>query len=48
MNPVCFQPFGGPADDARIEHGEVSLPDVPGIGFERKAGLMALFDGLPR
>jgi L-alanine-DL-glutamate epimerase-like enolase superfamily enzyme len=36
-----FAPFGGFADDVAVEGGRVGLPDAPGIGFERKAALIA-------
>ncbi len=44
--PGVFQPFGGFADDIRPEHGYVRLPDVPGIGFERKNNLYAVMKRL--
>jgi L-alanine-DL-glutamate epimerase-like enolase superfamily enzyme len=37
--PGVFQPFGGFADDLRVEDGYVGLPDSPGVGFERKQAL---------
>jgi D(-)-tartrate dehydratase len=37
--PGVFQPFGGFADDTPVEDSLVTLPDVPGVGFERKAAL---------
>ncbi len=37
--PGVFQPFGGFADNTPIEDGYVALPDIPGIGFEKKAEL---------
>jgi D(-)-tartrate dehydratase len=37
--PGVFGPFGGFADDARIEDGQIRLSDRPGIGFEGQAGL---------
>ncbi|MBO0661695.1 mandelate racemase/muconate lactonizing enzyme family protein [Jiella sp. MQZ9-1] len=40
--PDVFQPFGGFADDVRVEDSLVGLPDAPGVGFERKAALYAL------
>ena len=40
--PGIFQPFGGFADGIRVEGGRVALPEVPGIGIETKAGLLAL------
>ena len=44
--PDVFQPFGGFADDIAVEDGRVRLPDVPGIGFERKANLWAVLKNL--
>lgn len=32
--PGVFEPFGRFAPDAILENGEVSLPDMPGIGYE--------------
>lgn len=40
--PKVFAPFGGFADEVRVENSLVGLPEVPGIGFETKAKLMAL------
>ncbi len=39
--PEVFKPFGGFADDISVNNGRVSLPDSPGIGFEKKAALIA-------
>ena len=39
--PDLFQPFGGFPDGVRVEDGIVTLPDLPGIGFEGKADLYA-------
>ena len=41
--PHVFAPFGGFADSAPIENSRVTLPEIPGIGFEDKADLMDLF-----
>lgn len=41
--PDVFQPFGGFADDIAVEDGYVGLPDIPGVGFEKKAELFKLF-----
>ena len=38
--PEVFAPFGGFADDIRVENGRVGLPQAPGIGFERKSALI--------
>jgi L-alanine-DL-glutamate epimerase-like enolase superfamily enzyme len=40
--PGVFQPFGGFADDIPVQDGYVTLPDTPGIGFERKSALYAV------
>jgi L-alanine-DL-glutamate epimerase-like enolase superfamily enzyme len=37
--PDLFQPFGGFPDGVRVEDGHVTLPSLPGIGFEGKADL---------
>jgi L-alanine-DL-glutamate epimerase-like enolase superfamily enzyme len=44
--PQVFAPFGGFADDCRVENGQVALPDTPGIGFERKADLWTVMKDL--
>jgi L-alanine-DL-glutamate epimerase-like enolase superfamily enzyme len=41
--PDVFQPFGGFADDIAVKDGYVGLPDIPGVGFEKKAELFKLF-----
>ena len=38
--PEVFAPFGGFADDMRVQNGRVGLPDAPGIGFEKKQALI--------
>jgi len=38
--PDLFQPFGGFPDSVRVEDGYVTLPELPGIGFEGKADLI--------
>ena len=38
--PEVFAPFGGFADDIRVERGRVGLPQAPGIGFEQKSALI--------
>src|SRR3954447_23769762 len=37
--PDLFQPYGGFADDVRVENGHITMPDLPGIGFEGKSDL---------
>jgi L-alanine-DL-glutamate epimerase-like enolase superfamily enzyme len=46
MNPLSFQPFGGPGDGVVPADGRIAPPDAPGIGFETKAALYALFKNL--
>lgn len=41
--PGIFAPFGGFADEVRVEDGHVRNPDVPGIGIEHKAELYRLY-----
>jgi D(-)-tartrate dehydratase len=40
--PDMFQPFGGFADSVAVQDGRVSLPNIPGIGFEAKNELYAI------
>jgi L-alanine-DL-glutamate epimerase-like enolase superfamily enzyme len=44
--PDVFQPFGGFADTTPVEDSYVRLPDVPGVGFEAKAGLYRVMKAL--
>ncbi|HTT56806.1 MAG TPA: mandelate racemase/muconate lactonizing enzyme family protein [Opitutaceae bacterium] len=37
--PDLFQPFGGFPDGVEVVDGHVTLPDLPGIGFEARAAL---------
>lgn len=39
--PDLFQPYGGFPDGVRVEAGHIVMPDLPGIGFEGKADLIA-------
>ena len=39
--PDIFQPYGGFPDGVRVEGGHVTLPELPGIGFEAKSDLFA-------
>lgn len=39
--PDLFQPYGGFPDGVKVENGHVTLPSIPGIGFEGKADLYA-------
>jgi L-alanine-DL-glutamate epimerase-like enolase superfamily enzyme len=38
--PDLFQPYGGFPDGVRVESGYISMPDLPGIGFEGKSDLI--------
>ena len=37
--PDLFQPYGGFPDGVRVDNSYVTLPELPGIGFEGKADL---------
>jgi D(-)-tartrate dehydratase len=37
--PDLFQPYGGFPDGVRVENGTITMPDLPGIGFEGKSDL---------
>ena len=37
--PDLFQPFGGFPDGVKVDKGYVTMPELPGIGFEGKADL---------
>ncbi|MCK6453450.1 MAG: mandelate racemase/muconate lactonizing enzyme family protein [Alphaproteobacteria bacterium] len=39
--PDLFQPYGGFPDGVRVERGIVTMPELPGIGFEGKSDLYA-------
>jgi hypothetical protein len=40
--PDVFAPFGGFADNVPVQDSRVSMPDIPGIGFEAKQALYAV------
>lgn len=44
--PGVFEPFGGFADGVPVEGGRVRLPDDPGIGIERKASLIPIYEAM--
>ena len=44
--PDLFQPYGGFPDGVRVEAGHITMPDLPGIGFEGKADLRAVMRAL--
>jgi L-alanine-DL-glutamate epimerase-like enolase superfamily enzyme len=39
--PDLFQPYGGFPDGVRVQDGYITMPELPGIGFEGKADLYA-------
>jgi L-alanine-DL-glutamate epimerase-like enolase superfamily enzyme len=39
--PDLFQPYGGFPDGVRVESGYITMPELPGIGFEGKSDLHA-------
>ncbi|SFK84091.1 enolase C-terminal domain-like protein [Falsiroseomonas stagni] len=44
--PEVFHPFGGFADDVPVRDSKVAMPTIPGIGFEAKNELFAVFKTL--
>ncbi|HUA77766.1 MAG TPA: mandelate racemase/muconate lactonizing enzyme family protein [Acetobacteraceae bacterium] len=44
--PDLFQPYGGFPDGVRVEGGYVTLPELPGVGFEGKAALWREMESL--
>jgi D(-)-tartrate dehydratase len=46
VNPGIFQPFGGLSDGVMPKSGHASPPTIPGIGFETRSPLHALFETL--
>ena len=38
--PDLFQPYGGFPDGVKVENSYVTLPELPGIGFEGKSDLI--------
>jgi L-alanine-DL-glutamate epimerase-like enolase superfamily enzyme len=38
--PDLFQPYGGFPDGVKVQDGHVTLPELPGIGFEGKTDLI--------
>ena len=37
--PDLFQPYGGFPDGVRVQDGRITMPELPGIGFEGKSDL---------
>jgi D(-)-tartrate dehydratase len=44
--PDLFQPYGGFPDGVKVKDGHVTLPELPGIGFEGKSDLRAEMQAL--
>jgi L-alanine-DL-glutamate epimerase-like enolase superfamily enzyme len=40
--PDLFQPYGGFPDGVTVDGGRITMPELPGIGFEGKSDLIAL------
>jgi L-alanine-DL-glutamate epimerase-like enolase superfamily enzyme len=46
--PDVFQPFGGFADGTPVRESYVTMPNIPGVGFEAKANLYKVMKALVR
>ena len=46
--PDLFQPYGGFPDGVQVRDSIVTLPELPGIGFEGKADLISEMHALAR
>lgn len=44
--PDLFQPFGGFPDGVAVEDGHITMPELPGIGFEGKSDLISVMRDL--
>jgi D(-)-tartrate dehydratase len=44
--PDLFQPYGGFPDSVRVENGYITMPELPGIGFEGKSDLIKIMRDL--
>ena len=44
--PDLFQPFGGFPDGVKVENSYITMPDLPGIGFEGKSDLIKVMQEL--
>lgn len=44
--PDLFQPYGGFPDGVKVENGHITMPDLPGIGFEGKSDLIKVMRDL--
>ncbi len=46
--PDLFQPFGGFPDGVKVEAGYITMPEIPGIGFEAKSDLYRVMRDLAK
>ncbi len=46
--PDLFQPFGGFPDGVQVVGGHITMPELPGIGFEGKSDLIRVMHQLAR
>jgi D(-)-tartrate dehydratase len=44
--PDLFQPYGGFPDGVEVEQSTITMPELPGIGFESKSDLYAAMNAL--
>ena len=44
--PDLFQPYGGFPDGVKVTDGHITMPDLPGIGFEGKSDLIKVMRDL--
>lgn len=44
--PDLFQPYGGFPDSVKVENGHITMPELPGIGFEGKTDLIRVMRDL--
>ena len=46
--PDLFQPYGGFPDGVSVENGHITMPELPGIGFEGKSDLIRVMRELAK
>jgi D(-)-tartrate dehydratase len=44
--PELFQPYGGFPDGVKVQQSTITMPELPGIGFEGKSDLYAVMNAL--
>lgn len=44
--PDLFQPYGGFPDEVKVVDGHITMPELPGIGFEGKSDLISVMRNL--